>query len=136
MKAETLCACGCGQPTLIAKKTCTARGYRKGEPQRFLPGHNGAKNKFRPAVTPVPTPKKMGRPKKENGDYSQGEAQRFVHFLLCWTFVNPVAAIIKRDPADYREALLNLIQVNQTRHDQAGIWETKAAQAELRALGQ
>jgi hypothetical protein len=33
-----LCECGCGEPTLLSKQT--RRGYRKGEPQRFLHGHH------------------------------------------------------------------------------------------------
>lgn len=32
-----LCECGCGEPAPIA--TRTGRGYRKGEPQRFVRGH-------------------------------------------------------------------------------------------------
>lgn len=34
-----LCQCGCGQPAPIANRTSTARGYVKGEPMRFLVGH-------------------------------------------------------------------------------------------------
>jgi len=36
-----LCECGCGNPAPIAKKTYTARGWKKGEPLRFIQGHNG-----------------------------------------------------------------------------------------------
>jgi hypothetical protein len=32
-----LCECGCGQPVPIAKET--RRGYRKGQPMRFVRGH-------------------------------------------------------------------------------------------------
>ena len=35
-----LCQCGCGQPTKIARQNHTARGDRKGQPRRYLPGHN------------------------------------------------------------------------------------------------
>ena len=35
-----LCECGCGQPVSIAKYTFKERGYIKGQPVRFLPGHN------------------------------------------------------------------------------------------------
>lgn len=35
-----LCACGCGQPTPNASKTLTARGWIKGQPLRFVNGHN------------------------------------------------------------------------------------------------
>jgi hypothetical protein len=36
----TLCECGCGHPTLPATMTRAARGIKKGEPLRFLHGHN------------------------------------------------------------------------------------------------
>ena len=35
-----LCQCGCGQKTRISKDTHKKRGHIKGEPYRFLPGHN------------------------------------------------------------------------------------------------
>jgi hypothetical protein len=35
-----LCECGCGQPTPIAKRTRSLRGQVKGEPLRFINGHN------------------------------------------------------------------------------------------------
>lgn len=36
-----LCECGCGQPTELAKKTNRAWGHIKGEPLRFVHGHQG-----------------------------------------------------------------------------------------------
>jgi hypothetical protein len=39
-----LCECGCGQPAPIAQQTTTRLGYVKGQPKRFVNGHNnGAK---------------------------------------------------------------------------------------------
>jgi len=35
-----LCECGCGQPAPISKTTNKKRGYKKGQPTRFLSGHN------------------------------------------------------------------------------------------------
>lgn len=35
-----LCQCGCGEPTLIADRTRPRFGIVKGEPRRFLAGHN------------------------------------------------------------------------------------------------
>lgn len=35
-----LCQCGCGKRTPIAKITSTLRGYRKGEPTKFIHGHH------------------------------------------------------------------------------------------------
>jgi hypothetical protein len=37
------CHCGCGKLTHISKKTSIDRGITKGEPFRFLRGHNGFK---------------------------------------------------------------------------------------------
>lgn len=34
-----MCECGCGQPAPIATKTDTLRGYVKGQPRRFIAGH-------------------------------------------------------------------------------------------------
>lgn len=36
-----LCACGCGKPAPIATMTRRARGQVKGQPIRFINGHNG-----------------------------------------------------------------------------------------------
>jgi hypothetical protein len=36
-----LCECGCGEPTRIASKTDRAIGHVKGQPIRFICGHNG-----------------------------------------------------------------------------------------------
>jgi hypothetical protein len=35
-----LCACGCGQETPISKYTRKDRGYKKGEPQKYIRGHD------------------------------------------------------------------------------------------------
>ncbi|GEM_PF-3776997 len=40
-----LCECGCGKPAPIAKSSWKKRGFRKGQPMRFIPGHN-AKMQF------------------------------------------------------------------------------------------
>jgi len=36
----TLCECGCGQPTTVAKKTDRSRGSVKGQSQRFVRSHH------------------------------------------------------------------------------------------------
>lgn len=35
-----LCACGCGRPVPAAKHTSTARGIKRGDPLKFVHGHN------------------------------------------------------------------------------------------------
>ncbi len=42
---EKLCECGCGKPTPICTHTSSERGWVKGEPQRFISGHNGRARK-------------------------------------------------------------------------------------------
>lgn len=37
-----LCACGCGRPTKLADRTSKALGWKKGEPIKFVKGHNAA----------------------------------------------------------------------------------------------
>lgn len=39
-KSAALCECGCGQPTPLAKQTFARRGVVKGQPVRFVSGHN------------------------------------------------------------------------------------------------
>lgn len=36
-----VCECGCGQETQLAPQTDTAKGWVKGQPKRFLRGHQG-----------------------------------------------------------------------------------------------
>lgn len=38
--SSKLCECGCGLPTPIAIRTRSERGQQKGEPLRFINGHN------------------------------------------------------------------------------------------------
>lgn len=40
-----LCMCGCGQPAPIAKETSTRNGYVKGQPVRFIYGHQSSVNR-------------------------------------------------------------------------------------------
>lgn len=42
------CKCGCGQKTKISPQTHKMHGYIKGEPRRFIPGHNMRFNKDHP----------------------------------------------------------------------------------------
>jgi len=39
-----LCECGCGKPAPIAKRNRPSKGMVKGEPYRFIHGHNGVKH--------------------------------------------------------------------------------------------
>jgi hypothetical protein len=39
------CECGCGQPTKLATRSRTSTGMVKGQPQRYIAGHQGKANK-------------------------------------------------------------------------------------------
>lgn len=41
---EGLCQCGCGQPTKVAKYASLPEGLAKGQPRRYLRGHNNLKS--------------------------------------------------------------------------------------------
>lgn len=44
-----LCECGCNQRTNLAPQTVSARGYKKGEPRRFIRGHHLRSGEKHPA---------------------------------------------------------------------------------------
>ena len=46
-----LCECGCGQHTYLAKQTSAEKGWVKGEPKRFVHGHNRRRYREPPAET-------------------------------------------------------------------------------------
>jgi hypothetical protein len=49
--ASGLCQCGCGQPAPIATRTVRSRGRVKGQPMRFIRGHNsGGMNRSGPRI--------------------------------------------------------------------------------------
>lgn len=52
MSADLLreCACGCGQPTPLAQSTHASRGHVKGQPIRYIKGHNAKLWTARPVV--------------------------------------------------------------------------------------
>jgi hypothetical protein len=39
------CACGCGQETAVATQTSKRNGYVKGQPMKYVRGHNARGNK-------------------------------------------------------------------------------------------
>lgn len=58
----SLCQCGCGGVAPLAKQSETKRGYVKGQPMRFIPGHN-MKGKVLPAKK-YRTVRAVGHPKE------------------------------------------------------------------------
>ena len=49
----SLCACGCGQETPLAPRNEKRFGHVKGEPMRFVRGHNLRGHNLRPERVPV-----------------------------------------------------------------------------------
>ena len=49
---DGLCQCGCGQPAPIAKRTVSSRGRFKGQPMKYIRGHNSTgMNRSKPYKT-------------------------------------------------------------------------------------
>lgn len=79
-------------------------------------------------------------PKKGHSskNYGQEAAFEYVHFIGLWSYANPYQAALdknKRSDAEFRVLLKQIIEVNKTRQDSIGEWETTAAKRELAILG-
>lgn len=98
-----LCECGCGRPTLIAMHNQPQSGTRKGEPARFLAGHNSPRPKREGCEAPDCSGKHFGiglcvkhymrkrRHGNLTGKFPQGAAEeRFWRYVdkagECWTW--------------------------------------------------
>jgi len=46
VRSDLLCACGCGEPATLSTRDRPERGQRKGEPVRFINGHNSRGNQY------------------------------------------------------------------------------------------
>lgn len=73
-----LCECGCGEPTRISEKTRTNRGWVKGEPLRFINGHNMRIDQ--------PPRAKPGLPLNE-----RYEIREMGHATPCWVWIKSVS---------------------------------------------
>jgi len=43
---SVLCECGCGEPTRLSRRTDIGKGLRRGQPLRFVNGHQSRRNGF------------------------------------------------------------------------------------------
>lgn len=60
-KRITLCECGCGQPTRLSDRTWARYGMRKGQPLRFIKGHNAKGRRWaKPTAEKPPKPPTHG----------------------------------------------------------------------------
>jgi hypothetical protein len=67
--------------------------------------------------------------------YGKTEAIEYVRLLGLWSYPDPASQVHRRDPAEYKRLLENLIKVNSaTRRDEVGRWEVAAARGELRGM--
>ena len=73
--------------------------------------------------------------RNDNHDYTRHHAMEYVHYLGCWWSPNKDVAILGRDPREYIRLLKKLIEVNRTRNDKIGRWESLAAEEQLERLG-
>ena len=46
------CLCGCGKKTKVSPKTCTSKGWVKGQPRKYLLGHHVGTGKNHPRWKP------------------------------------------------------------------------------------
>ena len=67
-------------------------------------------------------------------NYSKYHAEKYVCYLGLWRYPHPEVYLHKRDPEDYRQRLIQLIEANKSRIDAAGRWETMFAKQALRDL--
>lgn len=71
---------------------------------------------------------------EKHKNYDQHHAIEFVRYLGLWSYPVPANCLDLRSPQDYRDMLLQVVEVNRTRKDNVGRWETRAAIEELNAL--
>jgi hypothetical protein len=119
--------------------TCRKCGYRWRTRHQDATKISCPKCKDGNKLVPPPPPPRLPDPgKRDNGgnNYGRTEINRYIKYLGCWTFVNPVDASKRRDPREYQQILRKLIEVNRTRLDTVGRMETDAALEAIRRLGQ
>ena len=121
------CACGCGQETKLASRSRKDRGIVKGQPLKFIYGHNGWRSPK--AIKPAAPDPKPG------GLYPPGDIETFIRGLGCWGRFDFEGALQRRDPAEYRRLLRNCIAVYEGRKDTTGKLHVYFARRELSALG-
>lgn len=82
-------------------------------------------------------------PRKSTYAYDENEAAYFIKYLGCHKYADPVTAVRRRDPHQYRLDLLERIMKNKMTRtngdgelDESARWENAAALAELEKLGE
>lgn len=115
---STLCHCGCGNPTALAKMTNRRRGHVKGQPMQFLPSHH-AKPSCAPPLDRFNARYRIGELPKEwtverppstpcwiwtgyidrrgYGHFSVSGEDTVVHRFAYQTFVGPIPAGLEID---------------------------------------
>lgn len=73
MTNRKLCECGCGEPTPPARRTRAERGWVKGQPTRFVPGHERRVNGSSKSEDPVGEVEAKVTVGSEGGEFSTGQ---------------------------------------------------------------
>jgi hypothetical protein len=93
---EGLCQCGCGKPTRLSPYSDATRGYVKGKPYRFLPGHHRKLQlgqEWYEAPGPLPTPCHIWKGKPEGQGYGVITRGGVTHKAHRWRYLREVGPI-------------------------------------------
>lgn len=110
-----LCECGCGQPTAMAQRTWARYGWVKGEPLRFVHGHNGKSRetvqeriKRRSTVDPISGCWVWDAPKTRGYGYLRVDGEnRPAHRVAYEAFVRLIPAGLQVDHVCRNRACVN-----------------------------
>jgi hypothetical protein len=105
MEPETsagLCQCGCGQKTNLAPKTNNLKGWVKGQPLRFVSGHNALKVRHRHSTLDQKRCTKCKKDKLQDAFYRSSNSSDGRHSWCKQCLDTAKNAVKTRDPRRYR----------------------------------
>lgn len=121
-----LCLCGCGQETKLASRSQKSKGWVKGEPLKYIYGHNN-KGKIRMRKEkPLPPPADVPD--------TPAEIEKYVLGLGRWKCKNSWGLVHNRPASEYRELLKLCIATYGARKDKTGELHVLYARRELSLL--
>ena len=75
---ETLCACGCGKPTPLAKRTRTGRGHVAGRPRPYIPRHVSRNPLMPPKLCACGCGLYTSISTRTRGEYVKGQPMKYI----------------------------------------------------------